>query len=157
MKCWWVHTLYLKTMLCIVWKPPENPIFSENSIVKKVWRSIGMLVCFYTCKNCSLKLYTFRIRMYWKTLGKPDVFLILWIPWSCVETIAKRVVSFPGDLGLFLSMINCYKHALHKRPVYSYTNDPEGVVRTNHVIQSPWLCVVPHPKRERTRRPRWLH
>ena len=41
----------------------------------------------------------------------------------------------PGDVGLFLRMINCYKHALHKRLVYSNTNDPEGVVRTNHVIQ----------------------
>ena len=50
----------------------------------------------------------------------------------------QRVKSLiPGDVGLFLRMINCYKHALHKRPVYNYTNDPVGVVRTIHVIQPP--------------------
>ena len=54
-----------------------------------------------------------------------------------LETIATHEVIIPDDIGLFLSMIICYKHALQKRLVYSNTNDPVGVVRTNHVIQPP--------------------
>lgn len=147
-----------KTMFRIVWKPPENPIFSEKrSFWKRLWRSISMLVCFYTCKNCLLKLYVIRICMYWKTLGKPDVFLILWTPWIYFETIATHEVIITRRHWIILSMIICYKRALRKRLVYSNTNDPVGVVRTNHVIQPSWLRVVPHPKRKRTRRPRWLH
>ena len=55
-----------------------------------------------------------------------------------VVVVPSRYVKslIPGDVGL-LRMVNCYKHALHKRPVYNYTNDPVGVVRTIHVIQPP--------------------
>ena len=39
-------------MFVLFEKPPENPIFSEKkSFQKHLWRSIGMLVCFYTCKK----------------------------------------------------------------------------------------------------------
>ena len=57
----------------------------------------------------------------------------------------------PGDVGLFLRMINCYKQTLHKRPVYSYTNDLEGVVRTNHVIHP--SCSPTSEEKEVTKTP----
>ena len=64
-----------------------------------------------------------------------------------LETIATHEVVIPDDIGSLMSMTIRHRHALHKRLVYSNTNDPEGVVRTSHAIQ-PSCCPTSEEKED---------